>query len=396
MASRFVSFLLFASLAFAAPVLAEGGGHHAPQLGLAHFDVFQEGDTLHLLTGYRAADEPGVALWYRRSSDGGETWTDPTRVNWQAEELFAPHPGENPQIAARGDRVLAMWSSMPEHKPGPLVTAYSEDGGKTWKRGANPSSDGSADYHPLPELGAGPDGFVAVWLHPSTFEGPQQQALHAARSPDGKRWDKTETVDKVTCECCWNRVVAAKDRVGVLYRGAEPRDMKYAGRSGGRWGEGTQVGKFDWDFGGCPHTGGALAQSPDGKRLHAMVWTGLQGQEGLYYVASKDAGATWSEARRMGGDDAVDADLALAPDGAVLAVWDTRTEIMGARSNDGGATWGEPEPISHGGERNRHPRTFATKYGVVTFWMEGARESTVLKSTAGVISMPGLEAPPAP
>jgi hypothetical protein len=385
--------LLLALSAAGAPALAEGG-HHAPQLGLAHFDVFQDGDTLHLLTGYRNAEEPGVALWYRRSSDGGVSWSEPARVNGKDEELFAPHPGENPQIAARGDRVLALWSSMRDDKPGPLVTAYSDDGGKTWKRGPNPASDGADDYHPLPELGAGPDGFHAVWLHRSTYEGPVQQGLHAAHSADGKRWSATETVDQLSCECCWNRVVVGKGRVGVLYRGAEPRDMKFAGWSGAQWSEGTQVGRFDWDFGGCPHTGGGLAQSADGKRLHALVWTGLQGQQGLYYVASNDGGASWSDARRLGGEDAVDGDIALAPDGRLQAVWDDGAAILGAGSGDGGASWSEPATISDGGERNRHPRTFATTRGRVTFWMQGAREATVLKSTAGVISAPGLEVPP--
>jgi hypothetical protein len=190
-------------------------------------------------------------------------------------------------------------------------------------------------------------------------------------------------------------VVASKGQVGVLYRGAEPRDMKFSGKSGKQWSEGIQVGKFDWDFAGCPHTGGGLAQSPDGKRLHALVWTGLVGQQGLYYVASKDAGASWSEARRLGGEDAVDGDIALAPDGTLQAVWDNGATILGAGSSDGGASWSEPATISDGGERNRHPRMFTTKYGPVTFWMEGKREATVLKSTAGVISMPGLEFPPA-
>ena len=383
--------LFVALAAVAMPALADRG---PPQLGLAHFDVFQDGDTLHLLAGYRGADEPGVALWYRRSSDGGASWTDPSRVNWKDEDLFSPHPGENPQVAAKGDRVLTMWTSRPGGKPGPLVTAYSDDGGKTWKRGVNPASDGADDYHPLPELGAGPDGFHAVWLHRSTFEGPVNTGVYAGHSADGKRWSTTETIDQISCECCWNRVVAGKGRVGVLYRGAEPRDMKFAAKSSKQWSEGVQVGRFDWAYAGCPHAGGGLAQSADGKRLNAVVWTGLEGQQGLYHVGSKDAGASWSEAQRLGGENAADGDIGMAPDGTLRAVWDDGGAIFGAGSSDGGATWSEPAPISDGGERNRHPRTFTTKHGTITFWMEGKREATVLKSTAGVISAPGLEFPP--
>lgn len=380
--------ILAAAAALGAGVAFAAGGHHAPQLGVAHFDVFAEGDTLHLLTGYRSAESKGVALWYRRSTDGGASWSAPVRVNGDGAEMFAPHPGENPQIAARGARVLALWTPVVDGRPGAPVTALSEDGGKTFARAGNPATDGADDYHPLPELGAGPDGFHAVWLHGAKHDGTSTQGVHHALSSDGKAWGAVETIDSVTCECCWNRVVASDDGVGVLYRGGAPRDMKFARGSGAKWSAGAPVGKFDWDFKGCPHTGGALAADAKGKALHALVWTGKEGAQGLYYSGSSDSGMRWSAPQRIGGDDAVDADLALAPDGALDAVWDTKAGIMGARSTDGGKTWSAPGPVSKGGARNRHPRTFATSKGAVTLWLEGSREATVLKSSRGAIDAP--------
>ena len=376
MSLRYIAGLFFALMA----TVAHAQHHGAPPRGVVHFDLFADGDTLHLLTGDRRADRPGIALWYRRSTDAGATWSEPVRVNADGEDMFAPHPGENAQIAARGDVVLAMWTPIVDGKPRAPVTALSQDGGRTFVRAAGPAADGSDDYHPLPELGADARGFDAVWLHGARRDAEGHQGLHYAHSSDGKTWDAVQTVDAATCECCWNRLVAN----GVLYRAGGPRDMKFARRDGGQWSEGVEVGKFDWEFAGCPHTGGALASSADGKALHAIVWTGREDVAGLYYVASRDGGKRWGEPKRLGAKDAVDADITLARDGSLRAVWDTDSAIMSARSRDGGKTWSAPEPLSHGGERSRHPRAA----GELTLWLEGPREATVLTSSRGPIATP--------
>lgn len=385
-----VALFVFGVAASAGVSAAESpAGHHgAPQLGVAHYDIFGEGDTLHLLTGYRVEGKKGVTLWYRRSVDGGATWLAPVRVNADGDDLFAPHPGENPQIAAHGDRVLVLWSSLRDGKPGSLVSMLSVDGGKTFKAGGNPAADGSFDYHPLPELGADAKGFHAVWLHGATHGGTEKQGVHYAHSSDGAVWTAMATIDRLTCECCWNRVVADGTHVGVLYRGNEPRDMKFAVADQGLWTPGVAVGAFGWDFQGCPHVGGALAASADFKSLHALVWTEKEGKEGLYHVASSDAGRHWQEPQRLGGKNAIDADLARAADGSLTAVWDTDSAIQSAQSVDDGKTWSAPKAVSSGGERNRHPRTVWTSKGTLTLWLEGARESTTLRSTGGAIAVP--------
>jgi hypothetical protein len=234
----------------------------------------------------------------------------------------------------------------------------------------------------------GPQGFHAVWLHGATRGGSTPQGLHYASSTDGATWSTLRTIATPTCECCWNRVVAASDLVGVLYRGGAPRDMMFTASRAGKWSAPVVAGAFDWAFEGCPHTGGALAAGADGASLHALVWTGKDGRAGLYYVGSSDRGKRWSDPKRLGGDDAVDSDLAIADDGTLVAAWDAKTGIAGSQSRDGGLSWSTPRALSPQGAVARHPRVVWTPSGFTTIWLHGTRASTTLRSNYGDIIVP--------
>lgn len=359
--------LLIAALLFASP-LALAQRHGPPPAGPAHFDVYADGDAIHLLTGVRDA-RSGLVLSHRRSTDGGATWSEPVRIDASGGDVFAPHPGENPQVAARGDDVLAVWNAFDPaaRTRGPLVAALSRDGGRTWHKTAAPDAAGAADYHPLPELAAGAGRFHAVWLHGASRETNTPQGVHYATSRDGATWSAPTTLDALTCECCWNRVVTHGDDVAVLYRGGAPRDMRLARADGGTWRKPVPVGDFRWDFQGCPHVGGGLAN--DGAALHALVWTGKDGHAGLHYLRSTDGGA-WTAPARIGDANAQNGDIAVSSR-RVTVVWDGKGKdavVRRVESTDGGATWSEPEIVSAAGAVATDPRVVATKHGVTMFW----------------------------
>ncbi|MSQ18956.1 MAG: hypothetical protein EXR39_05225 [Betaproteobacteria bacterium] len=96
---------------------------------------------------------------------------------------------------------------------------------------------------------------------------------------------------------------------------------------------------------------------------------------GLYYIGSTDAGNTWSRPRKLGYDDARNADLAVSSAGELHAVWDetgTRTSaIQRARSTDAGQNWSAPERIVAGADVS-YPRVAATRHGVAVFWLDGS------------------------
>ncbi len=365
-----------AALAGQAPAAAgPSGGHgdHAagPPGEVLALDAAVGGEVVDLLLAVRG--EKVARLVHRRSTDGGRSWGAETEVPLGGKPVESPHRGMDPQIAADGDRLLAVWTA-PGTSPwgsGPLATALSADGGRTWTPGPAPADDGTTDGHNYVDAVAdGRGGFHLVWLD----DRGGSRGLRAARSADGGRtWSANRTIDGETCECCWNRLAAGPDgAVRVLYRDRLPnRDMVVAASADGgeSWRGLGAAGDFDWVFDGCPHAGGGLAVSGAASHLSALVWTGAEGKAGLWLVGSADGGRSWSEPRRMGSDRARNADLAAAG-GRLVAAWDQDRRIHAAVSADGGLTWSAAEPISEPGRHATHPLVVAAGDGALVLWTE--------------------------
>lgn len=357
---------------------APSGHHGHADSGVLTLDLHAEGTTVDALSVEKNAD--GVRLVHRRSSDAGRSWGPPHRVPTSAPP-HSPHRGADPQIAARGDRVVVVWTGPGTSKwgSGPLRTAVSSDGGRTWSAGPDPADDRSTEGHGYADLAVDGQGrFHLVWL-----DGRRgKQGLRAASSEDaGGRWSANQTLDDATCECCVNRVTASADAAYVLYRDTGPRDMAVAASTdGGRsWSRRGTAGAFGWSFEGCPHVGGGIATTgTDAARaLFALVWTGDAVNAGLHLVTSPEGGA-WGPtgfARRPKGHHAD-----LAASGPVLAaVWDESeaggTAVLSALSSDGGRTWPAPRRLSASGVRASHPLIVGTTPGhFVAAWTERAGE----------------------
>ena len=344
---------------------------HAQAADFAHFDVASDGDTIHLLTGQGKKGVAEIPLFHRLSKDGGATWSKPVRVNRDTDRLSAQHPGENPSIVAAGSRVVVAWSAPRANtrRGGLIATMLSDDGGATWKPGPSPFEDAAGSQTFMRMTAAG-TALHMVWL--DSRDG--RQGLRYARSADGsKSWVNDVALAPRTCDCCWNSIATRPDgEVSVLYRGGDPRDMLHmASKDGSTWQKPVSIGGFDWRVSACPHVGGALAVQ--GQVLHSLVWTGKEDVQGLYH-ASLPAGGTWSKPRRLGTEDAKNADLAPATDGSLVAVWDERSgrgsPLRMARSRDGGASWGTVETIPANRDAS-HPRVVATSRGTLTLWFEG-------------------------
>lgn len=317
-------------------------------------------------------------LVHRRSVDGGVSWSAPVEVPRGGRDIEGPHRGMDPQIAAAGDAIVVMWTTPGTDvwNDGPLATSASRDGGRTWTPGPNPADDGLTIGHAFLELAADGRGrFHAFWL--DSRDGAP--GLRASLSSDGGRtWSANRTLDLRTCECCWNKALALQDEsLLLLYRDRDPRDMALAasGDGGRSWQRRWTVGAFDWGFNGCPHIGGGLAASSgNGARyLHAAVWTGAEGREGIHALRSSDEGRGWSTPQRLAGAWARHADM--AGDGTdVVAVWDEtrgggQAAIMAARSRDHGATWAPATQLALA-QQATHPLVVASRDRFVVFWTD--------------------------
>lgn len=380
--TRSISFISAATLIAmlspsVSPAAEHAAGHHdhGPARGVQSLDVYASGETLHLLVAESKDGSPRATLLHRRSEDGGETWSSPVAVDAGLPAAHSPHRGNDPQIAAKGNQLVAVWMSKGTglFDSGPMVTAVSRDGGKTWQPGPNPADDNSTGGHGFIDIAADAAGaFHLTWL--DSRDG--KQGLRYTRSSDGgKAWSANQTVKAVTCECCSNAITTHSDgTVGILFRDNNPRDMTLAlsPDGGTRWEAPTRAGNFGWQFNGCPHVGGGLTFNRSA--LHTVVWSGMPERAGVHALTSSDRGQTWSTPKQLGSSNATHPDIASDPDQKVAAVWEDRVsgkaEIWFATSKDNGASWAKPAPLSKGDGTPTHPKVVKTRSGLRAFWTE--------------------------
>ena len=352
--------------------------------GIESLDLYRDGSHLHLLLADYATNSKIPALVHLRSTDDGATWSAPVRVDANATPARSPHRGMDAQIVAAGDKLLALWGTAGTglFGSGPMATALSADGGKTWQPGPNPADDNLTTGHGFADLATDAAGnFHLLWL--DSRDG--KQGLRAATSTDaGKTWSRNVTVNPAAGECCWNApAIAPNGTLHALFRDKAPRDMAIATSldRGLAWSPPVKVGRFDWEFQGCPHVGGSLALRPisaDTYSLHALVWTGAAGKSGAYHLTSNDLGKTWTEPQRIGDSDARRGDLAARPPNHLAAVWDRVADgesiILASTSADAGKTWSAPKRLSPGTAHAAYPRLIPTATSFRAFWTETAKD----------------------
>ncbi|MDD4913961.1 MAG: sialidase family protein [Methylococcales bacterium] len=340
------------------------------------FDVYVDQQTVHAVFTAAGSDSKRPLIGYLHSEDGGLHWFPPQEIGKQFELPVESKSGNDIQIAASGRRLLVMWQTTGELPGmGPLVTIFSDDGGLSWQRGANPANSDTDQSHP--DLAADQQGlFHAVWLDDRDENG--YQGLHYARSGDtGKSWGGEQTLDDSTCSCCWNRIsISPEGPINVLYRDMQPRDMALAQSTdaGQSWRRISTVGQFDWKFDGCPHNGGGLTQAEQGD-LHSVVWTGAENRAGLYHLQSADNGVSWSAPQPIApGTGAFHSDIAAADKNRLALIWDAMgpegSAVLLADSGDNGRSWAPAQRISSPGASAGFPRIVAVGSGWLAMWTE--------------------------
>lgn len=312
-------------------------------------DLLSDGKALHRIEGV-----DGKVL-YRRSEDGGKSWSRPARVDAGLPAAYHFQSGDA-RLATDGSVLVAVWSAAGEgpHGSGPLVTARSTDGGKSWQPAASPAGEGKAGRR-YPAL-AGADGrIVAAWI-----DRDEKSALLASVSEDGaKSWAPPAVLDPAICECCWNDAHAGDGRLTVLFRDKDPRDMKAAtSTDGGKTWTVAAAGPEGWKINACPHVGGALA----GPVPHALTWTGREGVMGLH------VGPLGGQQSRLGGEGAKHADLASSGP-RLAAAWAEDGAVWAALS-EAGVSWSKPRRLSLQDKRVSQPRVSAAGAGFRAFWLE--------------------------
>ena len=200
----------------------------------------------------------GSEIFCRVSRDHGTTFGDPVRV---ASVLgLNLGMGRGPQVAVAGRSLVIAAIG----KAGDVVAWRSGDGGRSWSGPTVVNGAPRSAQEGLLSLAAGGDAMHAVWL-----DGRRKQIeVYGAKSSDGgATWTERslyQSPDGHVCECCLPTIAAdSEGGVAVMFRNwrDRARDM-YAlvSRDGGAtFAEAVKLGTGTWPLDGCPMDGGGVA-----------------------------------------------------------------------------------------------------------------------------------------
>jgi hypothetical protein len=262
-------------------------------------------------------------LYFARSADRGEHWSEPTQVTADTGEV-KPHGEASPRLVAGPNGKLAVVWPRDVVVPGrqwpasAMRVARSEDGGRTWLGPITVNDDTLAapvGHNFQGVAWAGDSGLVAAWLderngEPSAHHHDRlatakdatsepDATVYLARSPDfGRTWERNQAVWGGACPCC--RITLAREsdgRVAAAWRQHFPgnvRDVVLATVAPSP-GPPVRINQDGWVYPGCPHNGPGIAIGTDGRR-HVVWYTGATGKPGLYYAALGPDGASLAPA----------------------------------------------------------------------------------------------------
>lgn len=187
--------------------------------------VDQDG-TIHLLYQRNYA-----TAYYARSTDDGKTWSEPVDITDVFEsfrpvydwKVLAPGPGHAIQLKNKR-LVVPVWLSLNKsHHPSCIATIYSDDLGKTWKRGEI-IADASPEFKDPSETMAVElqDGRVMVNIRNET---PMRRRAVSYSADGAGGWTKSVFDTALFEPICMGSIVSAgKGR--LLFVNPDSRDMQ--------------------------------------------------------------------------------------------------------------------------------------------------------------------------
>ncbi len=146
----------------------------------------------------------GIAqIWVAKSTDGGRTFSKPTKASEFLEPDFSSRTaffrswgGAFPKVAAGGNgNVSIIYIAKPPSKPtddGDVYYIRSNDGGKTWSQQVRVNDDETVAYQTMPAVSVDPNGAVhAMWGDFRDDKSEKRFNIYHSKSEDGgKTWSE--------------------------------------------------------------------------------------------------------------------------------------------------------------------------------------------------------------
>jgi len=282
-------------------------------------------------------DTPGnEEIYYKRSTDGGATWSPAKRLSWNTGS------SELPAIAAglSGNLHVVWQESTPGN--GEIYHIKSTDGGDTWSAGQRITWNSGASIDPV--MAAAADGLLHLGWADSTYY--NMEIYYKQSSDSGVTWMEKKKLTGNSGRSWRPFVVAASAAdLHLIWEDDTPEanvpEIYYTKSTdgGSSW---ASCRRLTYTSGSSLYPD--LTVDPSGN-LHLVWEDSTSASYEIFYKKSSDAGATWTSGKRLTWtpDMSRISDIVADPSGQLHVVWRDRTpgnyEVYYKKSTNGGTAW---------------------------------------------------------
>jgi hypothetical protein len=275
-------------------------------------------------------DYPGgdSEICYTRSTDGGTTWAAPKRLSWSSGDT------DDPAVASDvSGNVHVVWT---DSTPGNWEIYYrkSADGGATWSAAKRITWTAGQSFNPA--VAVDPSGSLhVVWWGDQTGN---WEIYYKKGANGGATWSAAQRLswslgasyspDIAVDSSAYLQVVWQDDTPG--FPDIFQRKSQNAGSAWTTLKNLSRTSSYSMDP--------AIAAGASG-RVHVVWYDTTPGNNEIYYVLSTNGGDTWGTGQRLTwtAADSEDPDIAVDSSGKIHVVWDDETsgnlEIYYKRGN---------------------------------------------------------------
>ncbi len=260
-------------------VIASGKGPRAPKQPQA---AVGDDGSVHVVYGI------GDAVRYCRSPDGGATFEKSMQAFRVPNMSLGMRRGPRIVKTKTAIVVTAIGGQIGKGRDGDVLAWRSTDDGQTWQGPVRVNDTADSAREGLHAMASGADGSIwCVWLDLRD----KKSEIYATMSKDGgATWEPNKCIyrspDGSVCECCHPSVIVSGDSVHVMFRNSlgGNRDMYVTSSTdrGKSFSDARKLGSGTWTLDACPMDGGMLAAGP--KDALATVWR----RDGNVYTAAGD------------------------------------------------------------------------------------------------------------
>jgi hypothetical protein len=275
--------------------------------------IVVNGNNIHLIW-IDDRDGGGQKIYYKNSSDGGNTWSADRRIS----PLSTDTNGMNGDIAVNGNNIHIIYPSTYK-----LFYINSTDSGITWSEPQQLTGSNRDSNHPA--IAVNGSNVHIVWMdHYDRFGNPTMGAIFYMNSTDGGlTWSEDYNLTPMNLDASYSDIVTNGNTIHVVFSeqasGIWETHYRRSEDSGLSWSEDIQL--TNW---GRDHHGSSIDICDD--NVSVVWWTNWikepDGNGEIYYINSTDNGYSWGESLRLTYDPerAGQADLSMS-ECMVYIVW---------------------------------------------------------------------------